>query len=121
MMSLKYLSSLKRTAGHDDELDSVSISIFRCDEFLHFPDDVQNLLLFHRHGSQNFLWLGVVYFLRLDEAEAGKREVVVVGDDFIGRHAPRHAVGGLALRPFFQQVGKVVGELRAKLARLFER
>jgi hypothetical protein len=59
--------------------------------------------------------------LRLDEAEAGKREGVAVLDDALGRDAPRDAVGGLAFGPFFQEVREVVAELRAELARLFQR
>src|SRR5207245_845185 len=66
----------------------------------HLVHQRENSLLFLRDAFQDVLRLGVVGLLRLDEAEAGQREVVAVCDDFRGGHAPRRPIGCLALGPF---------------------
>ncbi len=84
-------------------------------------DDFQNPSLLLGDRGKNLLRFGVVGCLRLDQAEAGEREVVAVGNDSFGGHKPCHAVAGLTRGPFFQQVGKVVVVLLAELARLLQR
>ena len=57
----------------------------------------------------------------VDEAEARECEVVAVLNDALGRDAPCNSIRHFPLGPFLQEVGKVVSELRAELARFFQR
>lgn len=94
---------------------------FLHEQRLHLGDDLHDAFFLLHYPYKDVLRLGVVGLLRLDEAEAGEGEVAAVLDDAIRGNAPRDAVGGLALGPFFQEVGEVVAELRAELARFFQR